>query len=222
MVVQTAIEDAEVIKAGNSAVTFILWLFFARFVHRAALFNVKFGAPNPDGSPDRFFGGFIFKGLTLLVASFILVAPFAFYIFFQAEPPATPTLRQLLPFILPSMISYATLLSLAGSWLPASVYRRNTGLGAALKRGSRNFFKVFCWIAPTLLLGAAIELALIGGSAVVGIDASVIRNASFNPGGALITFVVALVETVNVSLIAVVLSHFYLAAEGVAEPVLQN
>jgi hypothetical protein len=222
VLILAAIQDAGFVRSGGGAINAILWLIFARFVHRTALFGMKFNAPNLDGSPDRSFAGFLLKGMALLTLSIALALPAMFYGGSDGAQTDTSPVPNLLPFIIVFLVIYAIVLSLAGSWLPASVYRRNPGLVAAIKRGSRNFFKVFVWIAPTLFLAIAVEFALILGSVVIGIDTSVIRDGSFNPGGAAITLIAALIESVSISLIAVVLSHFYLAAEEIAEPALQG
>jgi len=223
LVIVAGIQDSGLIKSGSTnAVGPILWLLFARFVHRASLYGVKFSAINPDGTPDRAFGGFLARGIALLFLSLVLALPLIFYVYGSAAGTATPTLPNLLPFMFGFLVIYAVLLSLLGSWLPASVYQQNTSLGAAFGRGSRNFFRVFAWIAPTLLVAIVVEFAVMIGSAFNGIDIAIFRNGSFNPAGALVIFATTLIEACSVSLISVVLSHFYLVAEGIEEPALKS
>jgi hypothetical protein len=160
--------------------------------------------------------------LALLFLSLVLALPLIFYAAGPAAPYADPALPNLLPFIIAVLIIYAILLSLVGSWLPASVYKQNTSLGAAFKRGRKNFFRVLLWIAPTLLVAVVVEFTLLIGSIFSGVHVGVVHGGSFDPAGTLLTLVITLIESVSVSLISVVLSHFYLEAEGVEEPALKS
>jgi hypothetical protein len=144
MLVIAGITDAGFVKSGNGVVSTMLWLIFARFIHRSALFGIRFGEANPDGSPDRSYGGFMFKGLALLIVSLIVAAPALFWAMGSTgTASAAPDLRDVYPFLVALPVAYALVLSLVGSWLPASVYRQNMGLGAALKRGYRTFSMCF-------------------------------------------------------------------------------
>ena len=223
LLILAGLADAGILKAGNGAVNTMLWLMFARFVHRAALFNVKFAEANPDGSVDRSYGGFMLKGLALLVVSLILSLPVLLWTMgSKVTASAAPTLRDVYPFLLALLIIYALVLSLAGSWLPASVYKQNPGLGAALRRGSRTFFNVLAWIAPTLLLAIIVEFAALFAFSLFNFNLSILSNGVIHPTGGLALLVVILIESFSVSLISVVLSHYYLVAEGIenrAKPV---
>jgi hypothetical protein len=221
ILVSVAAVDAGIVKSGSGVVNTMLWLMFARFVHHASLYGVKFGAPNPDGTPYRPFDGFVWRGLALLFLSLVLALPLI-YAAGPAAPYADPALPNLLPFIIAVLIIYAILLSLVGSWLPASAYKQNTSLGAAFKRGRKNFFRVLLWIAPTLLVAVVVEFTLLIGSIFSGVHVGVVHGGSFDPAGTLLTLVITLIESVSVSLISVVLSHFYLEAEGVEEPALKS
>jgi len=216
LLILAGLSDAGIVKSGNGVINTVLWLMFARFVHRAALFNVKFAEANPDGTADRSYGGFMLKGLALLAVSLIVSFPVLLWTMgSKVTASAAPDLSDVYPFLIALLVIYALVLSLAGSWLPASVYKRNSGLGTALKRGSSTFFNVLAWIAPTLLLTIIVEFAALFAFTLFDFNLSIVSNGVINPTGGLALLVVILIESFSVSLISVVLSHYYLAAEGI-------
>ncbi|MBL0371103.1 hypothetical protein JJB09_03595 [Rhizobium sp. KVB221] len=216
MLVVAALADTGIVRSASGTGTMVAWLLLALFVHRAALFNLKFGAPNADGTADRSFGGFMFKALALLVLSVIPAMP----VLLSASGATgadsqAPDIPGLLPFFGATLLSYAVLLGLAGSWLPASVYKQNTGLGAAFKRGMRNFLPVFIRIAAVLILTIVLQFAILMTAGMSGIQPSVIRDAMPNVSGAVMTVVETSIEAVSITLISVILSHYYLKAEDI-------
>ncbi|UVC10379.1 hypothetical protein IHQ71_07175 [Rhizobium sp. TH2] len=212
LTVMLGIQDAGYFKSGGSVGTTVIWLLIARYIHRSALFGLKFAETNADRSTDMRFGGFILKGLLLGGVAIALAVPF---MFLTLSPGSGVSGLTYLVLIVAFLIAYSVVLGLAGSWLPADVYGQNKGLGAAFKRGMSNFGSVFIRILGITLLGVAIPIALVIAFLGAGVSASVVTEGHINVTGAIFVVLMQTLQCFCITVTSVVLSHYYLTYEGV-------
>jgi hypothetical protein len=212
--------DMGYIQSSAGVVNAIPWIVLAYFVHQAALFNAKFAVANPDGTKWKSSqGGFVLKAFALGLLALALSAPVLLYGLSKYPPsPGHDDGKLVLGFGLALLLAYTAVLSLLGSWLPASIYQRNPGIGSAFTRGRANFFSVFVRILPTLLIATSIELATLELLASRGIDLRLIVNGLPNLPAVAAEFFTTCVEAFNVTLVCVILSHHYLVFERSKEP----
>jgi hypothetical protein len=191
---------------GSIGVTMVfLWQLLARFVTRSAISGVKFTERNPDGSTDNVIDGFILKAIALAAVSLVIAFPFMLVAFWNqvlaSENPSADVLFSILVIV---FVSYGVVLGVAGSWLPASLHGPNRGLSEAIRRAPKTFLPVIIRVLPVLLIG-------VGGQILV------LTVGQGDPVASVILSAVAiLIQCVTVTLVSVILAHYYLRYEALA------
>lgn len=221
LLVLSALSDAGVIGSGNNAGTGILWLFFARYVHRTALFGAKFTDRDAAKTYDRGFVGFVLKGLALTFVPMIFAIPILIWTRSGSQNGPMPSDYDVVRYACVFVTLFILSLSIAGTWMPASIYRQNTSLQAAVKRGLRYFFRILAWVAPSILAPCLAIVSSIILAFALHSDLAVIESGALSPVNLAIIAANFLVQSLAMTLVSVVLCHYYLKGEGVDAGVFQ-
>jgi hypothetical protein len=205
------LQDAGYFQSGGSAGITIVWLLLARYIHRCALLNRKFGEGNADGTADTRFIGFMLKALLLGAVAVALALPVLF--FTLPSSPGGINALSYLALIVAFLFSYSAVLALAGSWLPADVYGLNKGIGAALKRGTASFRPVFARVFGVTFIAVIVPILLAVFFSGAGLSTSIVVEGSLNIAGLMLTVLFQALQCIWVTITAVILSNYYLSYE---------
>jgi len=211
-------------KGGTSSNNFMIfiWALLALFVHYAILFDAKFADIGKNNRNFIWtFLPFFLKALALGLLGLVASLPVIFIILANSSASwESGNFLQwpLLLAVLCALVIYALVLTIVGTWLPASVYGVRKSFGDAFRRGKRGFLPAFARLLSSLLLSTFLPLAII----VVGCTAlsSATMMIDGRPNIPLIGIMAAslLIEAMGVTYVAVVLSKIYIASENVLSP----
>lgn len=158
----TALGYSGIMSGSIGITTIFLWQLFARFVTRSALLGVKFTDRNPDGSNDTVVDSFILKALGLAAVSLVIAFPFILVAFWnQVLASENPSSDVLITILIIVFVSYAVVLGIAGSWLPASLTGSRRSLTDAIRRAPATFVPVFIRVLPVMLIGVAAQILVV-------------------------------------------------------------
>jgi hypothetical protein len=199
----TALSYAGVLSGPIGITTIFLWQLFARFVTRSALLGVKFGDRNPDGTNDNVVDSYILKALALAAVSLIIAFPFILVAFWnQVLASENPSADVLVTILIIVFVSYAAVLGIAGSWLPASLQGRRRGLTEAIRRAPLTFLPVFIRVLPVMLIGVAAQILV------------VMLGEGNEVAGVILSAFAIVIQCVTVTIVSVVLAQYYLQYEA--------
>lgn len=194
----TGLGYAGVLPGPVGITTIFLWQLFARFVTRSALLGVKFGDRNPDGSNDNVVDSFILKALALAAVSLLIAFPFILVAFWnQVLASENPSADVLITIMIIVFVSYAAVLGIAGSWLPASLQGSRKGLTEAIRRAPVTFLPVFIRVLPIMLIGVAAQILV------------VMMGEGNEVAGMILSAFAILIQCVTVTAVSVVLVQYY-------------
>lgn len=193
-----AIFDQYFDKSASTGVGFFLLCLLSMNVQNSVLRNLNFTAAAKIGKPPV--RGYMFRSLALsLLVLFLAAPPLVFLVDATGVSKGAFILWAMLAFL----VAFVIVFSLLGTWLPASIYGANAGIGDALRRGVARFPSttalVFFGLIFPLAAGiiAVILAGTFGGSSllvkghlnVAFVMASLISNGSLAIGWTYISVV---------------------------------
>jgi hypothetical protein len=202
-------------KSSSGTATFFIWVMLALFVHMAVLFNKKFIELH-----FKVLLPFGLKVTALSILSCLIASPVLFATLGKSTGSSAGNTVSILLFTLSSLFAYALVLSLLGTWLPATVYGSGKTILDAAKRGLPAFFPTFGRLFLGLVVLPILSFAIIVCGSMALPSAMLIVNGMPNVPFILVGALSFLIQAFSVTYASVVLSRVYMAREGL--PVIGN
>jgi len=214
----TAAQEYGLFGRGVSIGANVATAFIILYVQRAVLFGAKFSDRQADGRPYKPpFLSFTMKAIVLLFLPSLILA--GIVIFLAPDAIRTFFFRDGQPNLLYAafgLLLQGIVISISGTWLPATVYGEKPGLLDALERGPSTFFFIFPW---TLLWGfiEILKILVVIATTSYGITWTVFWNREFSAEGLLLTFLTEAIDVLNYTMVAVAVARSYLRFEKLPE-----